>query len=289
MRRYDITLFVLSVFILVSAVNTARSEEEQCEKDNQAYLKYYSGKYLYTKPDLVSGGGITGEIVKPTTPLVGVFALPPDNPHLCYRADIGVSPSTNQMFSFKGLPPAKYDLFILYKFEIYEGLSLCRYKNALTPKDLKLIEYIVQKSEPYFGDGKTIHRVCGTTGKMKGKATAIVSMLNRKKSSLPFGGWTSSSPRRAIKLFHLEDVGPGWQVAETREIMARFVTPGKEIPTSNYRSYLGKIRITDVVKDLGKLDLSKPGEKDAPLPDAKDDIDTGASIDVESEPEKTPE
>jgi len=280
---------MLTVFSIFIAVNMAVSEEEQCEKDNREYAKHYAGKYLYTKPDPSSGGGIKGEIIKPTTTLVGVFAIPPDNPHYCYRGELGVSASSNQTFSFTGLPAAKYDLFILYKYEIYEGLSLSRYKNTLTAKDLKLIDYIVQKSEPYFGDGKTIHRICGTTGKKTGKAKAIVSMLNKKPSSLPFGGFVSHQPRRALKIFFLEDVGPGWQVAETREIIARFVTPGKEIPTSNYRTYLGKIRITDTVKDLGQLDLSKPGEKEGPLPDAKDEIDTGASIAVESDDDVNPE
>jgi len=282
-RHLIMALMTMFAFSLKSSVE---AEEDAADIANREYLKSYSGKYLYTKPDPSVGGGIQGEIIKPSIPVVGVFALPPDYPHFCYRAQLGMSASNTPTFSFTGLPAGKYDLFILYKLEIYEGLTLSRYKTTLTPKDHKLIDYIVQKSEPFFGDGKTIHRICGQTGKMKGKAKAIVSMVCKQCMSIPFGGFTVSTPRRALKVFYLEDVGPGWQVAETREIMAVFTMPGKEVPKANYRPYLGKIRVVDIVKDLGKLDLSKPGEKQAPLPEAKEDIDTGASVAVEDDDRK---
>lgn len=274
MRKIGITL--LAAIALTSTICTQDTVSAgKVDQDQKLFNTMYSGKYLYTNPDLSLGGGIKGEILAPELIPLAVFALPPHEPKFVYKGIL--SGSDNRTFEFNGLPPAQYDLFIVFENEVYEGLTLSRFRNTLTDADRKSIEYIVNKSDPFF-EKKVIHRVSGLTGRKTGMARAIVSMI-RLGPTTDMAGHSYSAHKRNFKLFFLEDVGPGYQVARTRDVFSKFVETGKEVPKWGYRSYLSNIRVTDKVKDLGKIDLSVVGETPV-LPDPVTEIDPSDSIPV---------
>ncbi|MDD4871944.1 MAG: hypothetical protein PHR77_15405 [Kiritimatiellae bacterium] len=278
MKRIFITLIAITA--LLSIMTGKTYSDNLVERDTAQFNKMYTGKYLYTNPDPAAKGGLKGEIVGLEKMIVSdVFALPPHEPRFVYRAVQGGT--ENRIFEFYGLPPAKYDLFVAFEHEVYEGLTLNRYKNTLTETDRKAIEYIIKKSDPFF-EQKIIHRVSGVTGKKKGKARAIVSEIRLGPVTDMANNVYAGAHKRNYKIFFLEDVGPGYQIARSRDISSKFVAPGKDIPKWNYRPYLSSIRVTDSMKDLGKIDLTIPGEE-RELPDPVDEIDPGASISVDTE------
>lgn len=236
-----------------------------------------SSTYLYTKTDPSAGGGIKGEIAGTGQPLIGVFALPPHEPRFVYR---GTVRGGGREFVFSGLPVAKYDLILLFEDMIYEGLNLNRGENTLTSKDKQLIKEIIDKSERFFNK-KIIYRMAGTTGKLTGTARCICTFRRTAKSSYDSyvhpnvihpnvrrdsadhkrqsnSGQSSQKGqhRHSYKLVLLQDVGPGWQVERTREIALGWIT-GTVYPEHAHRKYLSGIRVTDSVKDLGKINLTK--------------------------------
>jgi len=274
MKRTYTTLTILTLFSMMAETVCS---ESLVEKDEKLFSTMYTGKYLYTNPDLSLGGGIKGEITSPTNiKLIGVFALPPHEPKFVYQ---GTFSQDNLIFEFHGLPSAKYDLFIAFEHEVFEGLTLNRYKNTLTDADRKSIEYIVNKSDPFF-EKKIVHRLSGVTGKKTGYARAIVSMIRLGPVTDMANHVYAGAKKRNYKIFFLEDVGPGYQVTRTRDVLMKFVEPGKEVPKWNYRPYLSGIRVTNKLKDLGKIDLTIPGEMPE-LPDPVREIDPAASISVD--------
>ena len=64
--------------------------------------------------------------------------------------------------------------------------------------------------------------------------------------------------RRAFKVVILKDVGPGWQVVRSRDIYPTWIDASKIVARHTYTRKLGRIRVTDHVKDLGKISLTKP-------------------------------
>lgn len=275
MKRNSIMFAVAGLIAVAAAITYA---ESLAEKDEAQFAKMYTGKYLYTNPDPAQGGGIKGEIMAPKGKIVGIFALPPHEPKFVYKAVMGGT-ADRPTFEFTGLPAAKYDLMICFEQEVYEGLTLNRYKNTLTADDMKAIEFIVNKSDPFF-EKKIIHRISGITGKKKGKARAIVSEIRLGPVTDMANNVYAGAHKRNYKMFYLEDVGPGYQVARTRDVLSKFVDPGKEVPRWCYRSYLSSIRVTDSVKNLSALDLSVVGPT-PDLPDPVDEVDPGDSIPVE--------
>lgn len=212
-----------------------------------------TGKYLYTKPDPHATGGIRGRLATARKPLDAVFAMSPDNPGAVYRATLTGDRSG---FELAGLPVSKYDLVVALGEVVYEGLTLHRTENTLTDGDRKSIGSILSRSEPFF-NVKTLHRLSGQTGRMTGKARAFCTFLRTKKSVGFIDGVVHSEERRSLKLVLLEDVGPGWQVAKTREIYTVMTEPGTGRIPVMYRRKLARIRVTDSVKDLGDIDLTK--------------------------------
>ena len=224
-----------------------------------------TGKYLYTKPDPAAGGGIKGKISNPQDYVVGVFALCPSQPRWCYAATR--SGEKKREFEFTGLPMEKYDLVILYKNAVYEGLNLCREESTLTPKDREAIKGKVDVSEPFF-DQKIIFRLEGKTGKGE-MAAGIAAFIRNNSSTDNAVGSLFTDHRRSVKVFYMKQVlepkkgwdpkkDNPWQMAIDREIYVNFLAPGTGPDIKGfYRPYLGGIRITDTVKDLGDIDLSK--------------------------------
>ena len=74
------------------------------------------------------------------------------------------------------------------------------------------------------------------------------------------GQRTYDQDRRAFKLVLLEDVGPGWQIARTREIYTTFVAEGKADIPVRFSKKIGGVRVTDQVRDLGLLNLTAAGD-----------------------------
>ncbi len=202
-------------------------------------------KYLYTAPDPAASGGLRGTVPASEAGLAAVLALPPDEPRFVYKATLS-GPS----FAFTGLPARKYDLVVVCGDAVYEGLNLHREASTLTPADTAAIGTIIDKTEPFFNE-KTIHRVLGKTGKMEGQARAFCTFLRSKSALGFFDGKEYTDHRRSLKLVLLEDVGPSWQVARTREIFVLQVKPGTGHIRHVYAPGLGGIRVVDSVKDMG--------------------------------------
>ncbi|MEI6515644.1 MAG: hypothetical protein WCO77_06680 [bacterium] len=197
---------------------------------------------LYTKPDPAATGGLKGVIKSPNMPIVEILAMPPDEPRFVYEGKL--TGPNNQGFLFEGLPMARYNLFVIYDNEFYEGLELSREKDTLTKEDRDKILYIVDASDPFFPN-KVMHRMAGTTGRSN-LARCVVTMY-RDRGAL----------RRTFKLIWLKDVGPGWQVVQKRDLYPINAKPNNMNPKHHYSAVLSKIRVTSEIKDLGELDLTK--------------------------------
>ncbi len=207
---------------------------------------------LYTPPDSDSTGGITGMITKPGKPILEILAMPPDHPELVYEGK--VVGSNRQGFLFENLPMAKYNLFVIYENEFYEGLELSFVPDTLTEKDRKSIDFIVKASDPFFNK-KVIHRVEGTTG--RGNFARCVVTQYRDGPGTVTADYVEMKgiSRRTFKLIWLKDVGVGWQVVQKRDLYPVTVAMSLLTPTHHFSKVLSKIRVTDQVKDLGEISL----------------------------------
>ncbi len=202
---------------------------------------------LYTPTDSSAPGGISGVISKPAKPILQVLAMPPDEPSLVYEGQ--VTGNNKQGFLFKNLPMAKYDLFVVYEDEFFEGLELTYEPDTLTEKDRKGISDIIIASDPFFNQ-KVIHRMAGTTG--RGNFARCVVTQYRDK---PMREKPPDQRRRTFKLIWLKDVNIGWQVVEKRDLYPIYTTMKGLTPTHHFTSQLSKIRVTDDVKNIGDIAL----------------------------------
>lgn len=196
---------------------------------------------LYTKPDPTCAGGIKGVVTNFKMPIVQALAIPPDEPRLVYEGTL--TGSNSRGFLFRGLPMRKYDLVLIYDNRFYEGLRLNRGENTLTEQDIAHIDEIIQKSEPYF-TVKVIHRLEGKTG--DGQLARCICTFLRNESL-----------RRTFKLVTLKDVGIAWQVVRARDLYPLYVEPDRGVIKHYYSKSLEGIRVTDYLKDLGEIELSK--------------------------------
>jgi hypothetical protein len=206
---------------------------------------------LYTPPDPSAGGGLRGALVT-APPLRQAFAVPVDDPKKVYK---GTVESDGKGFSFSGLPTARYDLMLVFDEEVREGFVLSRDASTLTAQDQAKIKEKVEASVPFF-DTKVIHRCEGTTGR-EGKARCVLQELRTRPVTLQDASVRSDIQIRSFKLALLEDVGIGWQLVRTREVLRtevagnepKGVLPVKHVPA------LGGLRVIDTVKDLGQIKL----------------------------------
>jgi hypothetical protein len=210
---------------------------------------------LYTAPDPAAPGGLRATLSHPATPLLQVFALPPADTAKVYK---GAVTGDGRSFSFQGLPVDRYDLVLLYEDAVYEGLTLQRDDDTLTPRDRELIKTVINRAVPFF-DTKAIHRSAGTTGS-EGRARCFLQELRTRLILNQNGDELKGYQIRSIKLAWLQDVGKvGWQLVGTREIVRDEVAPQerKGVLAHYYRPSLGGLRVTDTVKDLGPLNLQQ--------------------------------
>ena len=173
---------------------------------------------LYTPPDPSATGGLR---LVSSLPLEFAFAIPESNQEHVYKAMLG--PDQKQV-SFANIPVSMYDLLLVTKDHFYEGISLNRDENSLSPEDLASIEEIFSRSVPFMNVKRT-EAVKGTPGD-DGRATALVqwmriggNLLNQNDDLMV--GHTI----RSLRLAFLADVGPGWQVTGTRELIRTDVFP----------------------------------------------------------------
>lgn len=215
---------------------------------------------LYTPADASCNGGIKGKVVSPKLPLEQVLAIPPDDPTKVYMGTIGGE--NNSEFSFHGLPMGKYDLMIIYANSFYEGLELSREPNTLTKLDMEKINQTLQKSEKFWRV-KTLNRIEGTTGRGNFCRGVVTMLKDAEEFAEPAFGLTVDAEgrknkfRRTFKIFILKDVGPGWQVAKSRDLYPVWANPANAYPKHNFTEKLSKIRVTDYVKDLGDMNLTQ--------------------------------
>jgi hypothetical protein len=207
---------------------------------------------LYTAPDPDSTGGITGVISKPGKPILQILAMPPDRPELVYEGK--VQGANRQGFLFENLPMAKYNLFVIYENEFYEGLELSFVPDTLTDKDRKSIDFIVKASDPFFNK-KIIHRVEGTTGRGNFARCVVTQYRDRPGTLTADYEVMKGVNRRTFKLIWLKDVGVGWQVVQKRDLYPVTAVMSLMTPIHHFSKVLSKIRVTDQVKNLGEISL----------------------------------
>ena len=151
---------------------------------------------------------------------------------------------------------AKYDLVIIYDNNFWEGLSLNRAEDTLTPKDRSSITTTVMKSEPYFNE-KKIHRLSGTTGRA-GKGRLIYQEVRTLPVTLQSGEIRADIQTRSLRLGLVEDIGSvGWTITEVRQVLRQEVLPTdfRGFLPHHYSEKLSSIRVVDSEKDLGQLQL----------------------------------
>ncbi|MDA0323245.1 MAG: hypothetical protein O2923_11100 [Verrucomicrobia bacterium] len=215
---------------------------------------------LYTTPNPGDQGGIRGSITSPEQAIAHVVAISPDEPKTkCYAGRI-----SGKTFHFENMAPGKYDLIVFYRDRFYEGFSLQRRdeENSLTSEDRAKIDKTVGKAVPFF-DVKKIHRLEGTSG-TAGKCRAVATYLRTENAGTTmvsgFSGDTFSGQLRSVRLLLLEDVGPGWQIALTREVLRLEVLGDdkKGVLPGAFHKKLSRVRVSDRVKDIGAIDLGNP-------------------------------
>ena len=207
---------------------------------------------LYTPPDPAAKGGILGKLDGSTQKLIGAFALNSTDFAKVYKADL-----SGDGFRFAGLPPAKYDLWLVFQNEFFEGSQLTRGgEDSLSAKDRASIDTTVKRIVPFF-DRKKMHRLAGSTG-AEAKARGVLQEY-RAGLTLKQDATVLEGRARSLKLILLEDVGTGWIVSDTREVVRIEDPPGDKTDFYAHRHdpALGGIRVTDGVKDLGVLKLKE--------------------------------
>ncbi len=215
---------------------------------------------LYTTPNPGNQGGIRGSITNPGQPIGHVIAISPDEPKTkCYAGRV-----SGNTFHFENMAPGKYDLIVFYRDRFYEGFSLQRpaEENSLTSEDRAKIDKTLGKAVPFF-DVKKIHRLEGTSG-TAGKCRAVATYLRTENAGTTmvsgFSGDSFSGQLRSVRLLLLEDVGPGWQIAMTREVLRLEVLGDdkKGVLPGSFHKKLSRVRVSDNVKDIGAIDLGNP-------------------------------
>lgn len=208
---------------------------------------------LYTPSDAGAGGGIQFRVNRTTKNLIAAFAVPQFAPKSVYKGSV----AGGDRVSFSGLPTAKYDLLLVFEDSYYEGFKLTRDGDLLTAADRKSITDAINKATPFF-NLKEIYRMEGTTGR-DGQAMAVIQEMRTKPVTLQDASVRTDIQIRSLKVIMLDQVGPGWSFTQSREIIRQEVAGNERkgpLP-HHYAPPLGGIRVTDSVKDLGLVDLTK--------------------------------
>ena len=254
------------------------------------YSKTHVGINLYSKTDPDASGGIKGVIAEAPSEVLGVVAMPQKFPNIAALEDVegGLSTKnvrninkdmTNQVylaelgsdnaFSLSGLPPGKYDLFVLCENCFYEGLLLSREENTLTDADTQSIKAKITESNPFF-NVKNQYRMEGQTGSF-GKARVIEQEVRTLPVTLQNADVLTHIQIRSIKLCLMESIGTKnlgvhWEVKKTREITRQEVGPPdtKSVIPGYFSKSLQGIRVSTSIKDVGAIILKPDTEPKKP-------------------------
>ena len=251
------------------------------------YSKTNVGAKLYTEPDPAASGGIRGTLTDLPSDLLGVIAVPQRFSDIAsrdamtggtaaknarnttkeiqidaYLATLG----SNDSFSFRGLPPGKYDLLVVCDNAMYDGILLAREISTLRDADLKSIKEIVEKSNPFF-NVKNIQRIEGVPGGY-GKARSLGQDVRTLPVTLQSAEVLDYIQIRTVKIYQFEQIGttklgPMWAIKRTRELVRQEVGPPDTkgtIPNFFCQALQG-IRVSTSVKDIGTIAL----QQDDPL------------------------
>jgi hypothetical protein len=243
---------LLTLLLVLSAAFSARAGlPTNTPTPGATFGGEYKSNLLYTPPDPSSTGGL--HFVS-SLPLDFAAAIPEGNQEHVYKGTIS---KDKTQVSFSNLPVARYDLLLMTADHFFEGISLNRDEDSLTPTDLASIEEIFSRSVPFMNIKRT-EIVKGTPGD-NGQATALVQWMRAGGNLLNQNGDLMVGHQiRSIRLAFLADVGAGWQVTATREILRTDVFPNMPpgFLAFTYVDALNSIRVVDSVKDIGTLDLS---------------------------------
>ena len=260
MRRVQFLLLVLTLPLFALFFARAGQVVHKIGTPAPTVGGEYKSLLLYTPPDPGATGGIkliTSDIIE-----WGVAVSESNQEHV-YRA--AITSGTN--VSLSNLPIAKYDLLLLTKDHYYEGISLNRDEDSLTPQDRASIEEIFSRSVPFFNVKRT-EVVKGTPGD-NGRATALIQWMRiggnllNQNDDLMVGHQI-----RTLRLAFLADVGPGWEVTATRELIRTDVFPDQQkgFLAVTAVDALNGIRVVDTIKNLGKVKLEQGTPISEPSP-----------------------
>jgi hypothetical protein len=200
---------------------------------------------LYTKPVAGAAGGITGRVN--IDGMTHVLALNRDHVQ-CFRAQL-----TGREFKFIGLPTGKYDLVIVTKTAVYEGLELGSDAGKVAATPRKNLETRLVKADSFFNKAK-MHRF----GLIDGgeKLVAFVERI-RDKTILQQSGEQLMSNLRRFEVIDYVKSSDDWTEAESRHIFREEFKIGEGADFLRHKnvSELGNIRVIDAVKDIGSIVL----------------------------------
>ena len=256
------------------------------------YSKTHVGVNLYSKTDPSAAGGIKGVIADAPSEVLGVIAMPQKFPNVSVLDEMDGGQSaknarnvnkdmTNQVylaglgaendFTLYGLPPGKYDLFVLCENCFYEGLLLNRDDHTLTESDAKSIKAKLTESNPFF-NVKNQHRIEGQSGTY-GKARVLEQEVRTLPVTLQSAEVLKHIQIRSIKLCFMESVGTTklgthWEMKKSREITRQEVGPPdtKGVIPGYFCKALQGVRVSTALKDIGTIKLTADQPPNAPPP-----------------------
>jgi hypothetical protein len=246
------------------------------------YSKTHVSATLYTKPDETASGGIRGKLDQVPSKVLGVMAIFEQFPEISALGDVeGGAAAKNQRnvnedmkipvylaslgeggtFSLSGLPPGKYDLFVMCENCFYEGICLSREASTLTADDIASIKTKVKESNPFF-NVKDQYRMEGATGSY-GRARIIDQEVRTLPVTLQSAEVMKNIQIRSVKLCMFESVGGArvgtkWELKKSREITRQELGPPETkgvIPGYHVKELQG-VRVSTRVKDVGTVSLA---------------------------------
>lgn len=207
---------------------------------------------LYTPPDPSARGGITLRLPTSAPALRAAIAVPTLSREYAY---LGRIDPRGHSVDFSGLPTDRYDLLLVFDDWFAEGILLSRDPDTLNDADRRAIRETVDRSVPFF-DTKVLHRCEGVGGK-GGRAAAVLQEVRTRPITLQDASVRTDIQVRSLKLALFEEVGPGWHLVRTRELLRQEVGPGetKGALRHVFVPSLQGIRVMDSVRELGEIQL----------------------------------
>jgi len=273
----------VAVFLVLVTSGIAAAGGIKINPGNMSpYSKTQVSANLYSKPDPAAAGGIKGVIADAPSEVLGVLVIAQKFPDVAALSNIegGTSDKnvrninkdiknevylarlgSDNAFEAHGLPPGKYDLFVLCENCFYEGLLLSRAENTLQETDIKSIKNKINESNPFF-NLKHQHRIEGQTGTY-GRARVVEQEVRTLPVTLQDARVLSHIQIRSIKLCFMESVGTArlgthWEMKKTREIIRQELGPPetKGVITGHFRKSLQGVRVSGRLRDIGVIRLA---------------------------------